>query len=70
MSYEDEDENKDSGYLKISDDFDQLRHGYDGMEKAKGGAKLLGKGLFNVGKYALTEFLPKVIEQVEKNRNK
>lgn len=28
------DNNKESSYLKLSDDFDQLRHGFDGIEKA------------------------------------
>jgi hypothetical protein len=70
MSYEDEDEKKDSGYLKLSDDFDQLRHGLDGIDKAAGGLKMLGKGLFNVGKFAFSEVLPKMVEQAEKNRNK
>lgn len=67
-NYDDDEENKNSNYLKLSDDFDQLKNGYDGLDKVAGGAKLVGKGLFNIGKFALTEILPKMAEQAEKNR--
>ncbi len=68
MSGYDDDEEKDSNYLKLSDDFDQLKNGYDALDKAAGGAKLLGKSLFNVGKFAFTVVLPKMAEEAEKRR--
>ena len=68
MSNYDDEEEKDSKYLKLSDDFDQLKNGFDGLDKVAGGAKLLGKGLFNIGKFALTEVLPKVAEESAKRR--
>ncbi|MEI6706343.1 MAG: hypothetical protein WCK96_04305 [Methylococcales bacterium] len=68
MSNYDDDEDKNSNYLKLSGDFDQLKHGHDGIDKAAGGIKLLGKGLFNIGKFALTEVLPKVAEESAKRR--
>ena len=63
-----EDKNEESRYLKLADDFEQLRYGFDGIEKAKGGLKLLGKGLFNVGKYAVIEVLPKMAEEAAKRK--
>jgi hypothetical protein len=60
-------------YLELSDDFDQLINGSGGLNKTAGGLKILGKGLFNVGRFAFTEVLPILVqmnEQAQKNKNK
>ena len=47
------DEKEGSRYLKLSDDFNQLRYGFDNIEKTKGGLKLVGNSIFNVGKFSI-----------------
>lgn len=63
-------------YFGLSDDWDELTGSYrSGGDRAVAGLKLLGKGLFNVGKFAVTEAAPSMIsgvgkrveEHVEKN---
>lgn len=54
--------NMSLNYFKLSDDFEQLKNGYDKKDKAVGGLKLLGKGVFNVGKFTVAELLPGAAE--------
>ncbi|WP_286715657.1 hypothetical protein [Marinobacter sp. tcs-11] len=54
---------KESEYLNVSDDLFDARYG---PEKVKSSFKALGKGLFNVGKFAKKEILPRVEEACAK----
>ncbi|MBK1693456.1 hypothetical protein CKO09_01710 [Chromatium weissei] len=64
------DEKEGASYLRLSDDFDQLRYGFDGTDKMKGGLKLVGKSIFNIGKFALTEVLPAAVAFAAKEAEK
>jgi hypothetical protein len=57
-------------YLNMSDDLEDLKHGFDGIEKTKAGLKIFGKSIFNIGKYAATEVLPEMTRRAEEERNK
>lgn len=57
-------------YLSLSDDIEDFKNGYDGMEKAKAGFKILGKSIFNIGKYTVTEALPEMARRVEEENSK
>lgn len=65
MENEHDDSNK---YLNLSDDWSELVDGYGAKEKSVAGLKLLGKSVFNVGKFAFTELLPKVAEEAAKHK--
>lgn len=54
-------------YMKVSDEIDDLRFG-DGKERAKAGLKILGKSMFNVGKFVAKEVLPALAEKAEEKR--
>lgn len=57
----------DKEYYSLSNDLDELRHGFGVREKSIAGAKLAGKTLFNVGKFslgALAKFPEKASEQL------
>lgn len=60
----------DKKYLSLSDDIDDFKNGYDGMEKAKAGFKILGKSIFNIGKFTVTEALPEMARRVEEEKSK
>ena len=67
----DEQEDKESKYFKMSDAWDEVSYGVGAGEKAKAGLKMLGKGLFNFGKFVATEAVPKMVEQsIEQNVNR
>jgi len=57
------DDNK-SGYFKMSDALDDLTMSFGAKDKAVAGLKLFGKGIFNVGKFAVAEVLPTAAEQM------
>ncbi|MEK6368028.1 MAG: hypothetical protein V4803_16685 [Burkholderia gladioli] len=56
----------DDKYLSLSEDWSGLVHGYGAKERSVAGLKLLGKSIFNVGRYAFTEALPKMAEHTAK----
>ncbi|MBR7901172.1 MULTISPECIES: hypothetical protein [Burkholderia cepacia complex] len=53
-------------YLSLSEDWSELMDGYSAKERSIAGLKLLGKSIFNVGKFTLTEALPKMAEKTAK----
>lgn len=58
-------------YFNMSKAVDEVRHESFGFgETALASAKLLGKGLFNVGRFALEEGIPKVNEHMAKEIKK
>lgn len=64
----------DDKYYSLSNDLDDLRFGYGAEDKAVAGAKILGKGIFNVTKFVFSAAIPAATEQmkreVEKNKSK
>jgi hypothetical protein len=56
----------DDKYLSLSEDWSELVDGYGAKERSIAGLKLLGKSIFNVGKFTLTEALPRMAEQTAK----
>lgn len=63
-----EDEDGDKKYLSLSEDWSDLVDGYGAKERSIAGLKLLGKSIFNVGKFTFTEALPKIAEEAAKNK--
>lgn len=54
-------------YFGLGDDWEELTGSYrSGGDRAAAGLKLLGKGLFNVGKFAVTEVVPGMVSQAGK----
>ena len=58
---------KDEGYLSVSDEMFDIQYGSGGA-RVKAGFKALGKGIFNVGRFAVKEVVPKMEEMNQKNR--
>lgn len=56
-------------YLKLSEDMKKLVNG-SAKEQMKSGMAIIGKSLFNVGKFAATEFLPVMKNRLEKERRR
>ncbi|KVE75810.1 hypothetical protein WI98_11930 [Burkholderia vietnamiensis] len=56
-------ESDDDKYLSLSEDWSELVDGYGAKERSVAGLKILGKSIFNIGKFAFTEALPKIAEQ-------
>lgn len=56
-------------YYSMSDAFDDLRFSYGAEEKALSTVKLIGKGLFNSGKF-IAKVAPKVVQEVAKHNMK
>jgi len=48
----------DDKYFSLSNDLDDLRFGYGTKDKAVAGAKLLGKGIFNVTRFVFSSAVP------------
>ncbi|MFL9865855.1 hypothetical protein PQR67_16895 [Paraburkholderia fungorum] len=61
-----ENNESDDKYLSLSEDWSELVDGYGAKERSIAGLKLFGKSIFNVGKFAITEALPKMAEQTAK----
>jgi hypothetical protein len=57
---------KKSDYFNMSEALDELRFSFGAGETAKSGLKLLGKGLFNVARFGVTEVLPGMTEKMAK----
>lgn len=66
-------EDKKSAYFKMDEALDDVNYAYGAKDKAVSTLKLLGKGLFNAGRFAVAEVLPAAMEQsaklLEKNPN-
>lgn len=60
-------ENGSLDYMSLSEDWTKLVNGDGGKERSIAGLKLLGKSAFNVGKWTLTEGLPKFAEVYKKS---
>ncbi|WP_143189342.1 hypothetical protein [Paraburkholderia lycopersici] len=58
-----ENDGNDDEYLSLSEDWSELVDGYGAKERSIAGLKLLGKSIFNVGKFTFTEALPKMAER-------
>lgn len=56
----------ESSYYSISNAYSELVDSHGTKETAISGAKLLGKGLFNVAKFAIVECLPFMVEHTAK----
>lgn len=55
-------EEKESGYFKLGEALDDVNHAYGAKDKAVATLKLFGKGVFNVGRFAVAEALPAALE--------
>lgn len=59
-------QNDDQEYLSVSDEIDELKSSSNGAkEKAVAGATLVGKSIFNLGKFLLKEG-PPALERMNK----
>lgn len=62
-----------SKYFKMGEALDDVNYAYGAKDTAVASLKLLGKGIFNVGRFAVAEVLPSFMEQtakqVERNQN-
>lgn len=57
-------EEQESKYFKMGEALDEVKRAYGAQDTAVSTLKLLGKGIFNVGRFAVAEVLPSVMEQV------
>ena len=48
-------ENDDDKYYKMGDALDELNYSYGAKDKTVSALKMVGKGLFNVGKFLITD---------------
>lgn len=62
----DHDDDNETQYLSLGDDYRQMVDGYGAAERGVAGLKLVGKGLFNVAKFGVAEVLPAFVKQAEK----
>lgn len=53
-------------YFKMSDAVDDVKYAFDAKDTAIAAAKLVGKGVFNVGRFAVVDVIPGVIGQMAK----
>ncbi|WP_423392808.1 hypothetical protein [Burkholderia sp. LMG 21824] len=60
-------ENWNIEYMNLSEDWSKMVNGDGSKERSIAGLKLLGKGAFNIGKWTLTEGLPKFAEAYKKS---
>lgn len=63
-------EEEKSKYFKMGEALDDVSFAYGAKDTAVASLKLLGKGLFNVGRFAVAEVLPSAMEQVAKTVEK
>lgn len=57
-------------YYSPKEAIDDLRYADGAGEKAVAGVKLIGKSLFNIGKFGVKELLPGILEQGARNLEK
>ncbi|MCG9057309.1 hypothetical protein LH442_15330 [Laribacter hongkongensis] len=59
-----------SKYFKMGEALDDVNYAYGTKDKAVASLKLIGKGLFNVGRFAVAEALPSAIGHVAQTIDK
>jgi hypothetical protein len=57
-------EDQESKYFKMGEALDDVKLAYGVQDTAVSTLKFLGKGIFNVGRFAVAEVLPSVMEKV------
>lgn len=63
-------ENDDDKYYKLGDAVDEFNYSYGAKDKTVSALKMVGKGLFNVGKYLITDGKNQLESYNEKTREK
>ncbi len=63
-------ENDDDKYYKLGDAVDEFNYSYGAKDKTVSALKMVGKGLFNVGKYLITDGKDQLESYNEKTREK
>ena len=63
-------DDEDSKYFSMSDAAKEIGNSYGAAETAKAGAKLFAKGLFNLGRFAVTELPGEMVKTAERQKNK
>lgn len=69
---ETDEDGKDTKYYsrdELKESLDEVRYA-QGKDKAVAGAKLIGKSLFNVGRFAIKEAVPTVLDNMAENAEK
>lgn len=61
---------KDGKYMSLKESVNKFKDADNAGEKALAGAKIVGKSLFNIGRFAVAEALPSMLEQVAKQAEK
>lgn len=64
------DESDKSKYASLADDIDEFRYSSGAGAKTLAGAKIFAKGFFNLGVFAITEAIPKIVEEQKKSIDK
>ncbi len=57
-------------YYSAKEAIDEFNDAYGASEKTVAGAKLVGKSLFNIGRFVTSELLPGMLEQGAKDLEK
>ena len=65
MSKEDDDK-----YYKLGDAYDEFNYSYGANDKTVSALKMVGKGLFNVGKFLITDGKDQLESYNERTREK
>ncbi len=63
-------ENDDDKYYKLGDAVDEFNYSYGAKDKTVSALKMVGKGLFNVGKYLITDGKDQLESYNERTREK
>lgn len=63
-------ENDDDKYYKLGDAVDEFNYSYGAKDKTVSALKMVGKGLFNVGKYLITDGKDQLESHNERTREK
>mgnify|MGYP007087627617 CR=1 FL=1 len=61
---------KEGKYLSLKESVDEFKDADNAGGKALAGAKIVGKSLFNIGRFAVAEALPSFLEQTAKQAEK
>lgn len=61
---------KDGKYYGFKEAIDEVKDAYGFSETAVASAKLVGKSLFNIGRFTVTELAPTFLEEVAKMGDK
>lgn len=60
-------QDEDSGYFKLGDALDEMSYSYGVKDKGISALKLVGKGVFNIGRFAVAEVFPALLETTAKS---